>query len=370
MGALFKGWEAKRLVSKLKLHTKAASTLQASWRQFLAAEKSIHTGLTDIVSKRKDQIIKEEGQVFDDYKKETLNGLLLVEARRVFHWTAAQAEEMATILSTVRMLNRSQGLLELLELLIEDDIGRRRIGSAMPRHVVITGGVGTGKRTAAMAITKVLSILNPELDPLMEDENIDICGAAIPSPVLQDLTARLRESMGGGIAAGQRTKKAVHFRLPCKLNGDRLEDMTAKGHVAILTGDRAEVDKFMSGCMAMKKRAPRRIDLDFLSHEELASVALRVARRQGYVVKAEQCMLVTSDTDLMNLIVRETYTKDQIKAVNLYNVPEMIERAITNKNTRLVGGIKGLRHLEFHAEDYGSPDHPDYPPQYPSFLTP
>lgn len=335
--------------AKHRAKAAAATVLQKAWRTHLRVEQQVRDALSAAIGRRNAAIEHAEKADLEERCKQLQFSALLSDARRVFGWkhNDSKVVEMATLLATLHQMGacgRAQALLELIELLITDAIGRRRAGKAMqPRHMVITGAIGTGKRTVAIAITKVLSLLEGQLSHRMEDHNIEDCGASTPDPKLQQLTSSLKQICDGG-SPGCRSRKVVHIRVTPELKLGQthkkvsawLEELTSKGDVAILTGQSKDVEKLLGSCLAIKKRSPRRIDLAPLSQAELAHVSLRVAKRQGLVVQRAPGVLAGTEGELMELIVSETYTKEQIKAVNLYNASEMVDRAISQDRKSVV----------------------------------
>ena len=54
------------------------------------------------------------------------------------------------------------GVRELIAAMVRDAVGRRLTGDAhTPRHIVVTGPLGSGKRTAATLMARALAILDP-----------------------------------------------------------------------------------------------------------------------------------------------------------------------------------------------------------------
>eukprot|EP01050_Picozoa_sp_SAG11_P004057 SAG11_NODE_249_length_11637_cov_3.320073_2_plen_314_part_00 len=242
------------------------------------------------------------------------------------------------------------------------------------RHLIISGNLGSGKRSSARLVVKVLEIMGVSRNGV--DENLTKYALLEPpkqqpppppAGIIDDLI-EFEKLIGDPIqSSGGNCHQVTHYRVTSVILTDtsrieklniELSQASYEGRIIVLTGERKVIDDLSAKLDAFRKTKPWRIDLSDVTPAELAFVTLDLVHAKGYSLQPswEDGTLpphVKTSEDLMAYIVDQFYTAEAIADSNWYLSREMQDRAISNKNARITAGKTVANRVSLRPGDFG-----------------
>ena len=284
----------------------------------------------------------QSGQVVGFRHLDTLVGDCTVKKPTWRNRADEKAWKLAQLFGSTQVVVGMHRVKELLHLLVEDVCGRVMVGEAhTPRHFLLTGHMGTGKRLSAHVITQLISVVDPEFNPVIIEDYESFGNSTSPGsdPQLVALLDVQLGKLGAEHATGTAQKQMIHYRIIEDLasDSDKLDELIEKmeqhdsnGDIVLLSGEPDLLNKLIPIIPQFLKRAPHVLPLNDLTPTELAQLTLDLLRHAGYELSCSGMPVgASSNLDLMLLIVNQTYTTEQITTGGFYLGTELKERAIS-----------------------------------------
>ena len=231
-------------------------------------------------------------------------------------WTDASLErhwKLSQLFASTELVVGMHRVRETLQLLVDDMCGRTMVNEQHnPRHVMLSGASGSGKRTIGRTICQLLSLIDSSFDAAMT-EDYETISSQKPGSCAE--LESLLESQCGKLHSGhnqQSARKTVaHYRIDKDLDTDELVALnekiaehtcSEKCDVVILSGCTDRMNGLTPKISQFTKRAPLRIHLNDLTATELATVTLQLLQRSGYSMSSDTTMQASIGNALVSLI--------------------------------------------------------------------
>ena len=352
------GQVRKLLTTVVEVGTSGYTTVRREIEAVLRSRAK--TQKTDLATQKKDKRLVQATAVKTNPKTGLLSDALKLSPGKLSEYCF-----LRTTLDTVIGLNNvKQWITDELN----DAAQRSLLGetNSSARHILLKGGLGSGKHTAARMIARMYKLILPEA-PSHDDE---YCGCA---SCVKDRSLGLGHSAAFVSHASDEEaicKKPnsfnLHFRhvkakeLDCIKNavlfyrvgdGDtfdgrendvwskHLDDCAKANCVVILGGDPFAVETYFA-IDAFQRWSPHVLQCESLTTMTLAQLMLQQIEDRGYMLSKNE-LLVEDPNDLeqMTKIVTLKFAGSEIRQRNAYLAKDTVEHAISRKHAREDQGV-------------------------------
>jgi hypothetical protein len=261
-----------------------------------------------------------------------------LSAGMVYGWLQARLQSGVVGLGPVRAF---------VSTLFADAVGRYALAEDLrPRHVLIDGDFGAGKRTGAGLVAMATHVLWLGQD---KKPNSNTTNAVHSEPHKYLVEANSLEDITDNI--GIKTRTVYYVRVgagsvkPCnKRDGPILTEIEENDSIVIFAGEK----KYMNAIASTIGVSKKRIALPTVSAEDLAQITARLARQRGYrllrhdegnarsLAKIAEAAALETDVRVMRFIISQRYSDDAIRDRNTHLAQDMVDQAIVRKSERMM----------------------------------